>query len=119
MANNFIEGVDVDEFFPKLCEEGGLLSQTHCEAAGCWQSSPVSCCWGRTFLLCKRQKWLALALTLTPLISRRAQLLFLENLGMASQQPAQSFKVCCTKAWLLPSSLEITFNTSKDESKCK
>lgn len=117
MANNFVEGVDVDELFPKRCEEGGPLSQTQSEAAGCWQSSPVSCCWGRAFLLCKHCEWLAQALT--PLVSRRAQLFFLEALGVVSQQPALSFKACYTQGWLLSSSLEITLNGSKDESRCK
>lgn len=80
MVNNFVEGVDVDEFFPKLCGEGGPVSQTHPEAQGA--GSPHQCpAAGEGHLLCKHHEWLAPALT--PLISGRAQLFFLENLGMA------------------------------------
>lgn len=118
MVNNFAEGFDVDEFFPKGCKEGGPLSQTPSEATGCWQSSPVSCCWGRTFLLCKHHQWLAPALT--TLVSRGAQLFLSggpEN-GITAASTG-SFKAYYTQAWLLSSSLEITFKRRKDESQCK
>lgn len=54
MVNNFIEGVDVDEFLPKLCGEGGPRSQItlRLEGAGSPHQCPAAgeglCCCANT-----------------------------------------------------------------------
>lgn len=59
--------------FLQVCGEREPLLQTHCKAAGDWQSSPVLCYWGKPLLIlnaerhlsCKCCNWPAVALDLS------------------------------------------------------